>query len=606
MSWIPSFECQGLFSPKMPNGSLSGLYDVCHTYGNLYDITNGIQGFYGKSSDEPEGAVAWAGAFGISFDKKLLSIMRNNMDGQMHEVLFSEITIPNPEGAQFYKQTLAITGVYYADPPQRYYRYIGEEVFTLDSSYCEVAVTKIDRRVYATPYSGYTSQQLTSGSVGQNFFLYVAGDKIVDEQQYFLERGLFFFSFGSYSGTENFGTGLYTQTEYYKYNATNIKKNSGAFMSLNTEYLDEVFGGDFAPEETDDPNENPDEPDDDEGGGEGDQDPTQDPIPIPPIPDVGAADAGFLTLYRMTVSEMQQFSNELVDPDAWTAIKMFFNDPMDFLGGCMLVPFIPDASGNRAYPFKSPFNVFTWASSYTIIGNEFKIINCGSMIIPEFYKSAFDANPYTKVKIFLPYIGYRDLNADEVIGRTVSVKYHCDCLTGDCVAYITRTSDYGEQVIAQHSGNCGVRVPFSRTSYDAAVAAGIQLLGGAVGMVAGGIASAAGLSGNSLSADQIASQASAATISTVNAMKQTAERSGTAGSSAGYMSLQKPHIIRTIPHQSLPSNYRRLNGYPSNIGDKLGNFSGFTAIESIKLDGIGATDAEKSEMLSLLIGGVYI
>ena len=152
-----------------------------------------------------------------------------------------------------------------------------------------------------------------------------------------------------------------------------------------------------------------------------------------------------------------------------------------------------------------------------------------------------------------------------------------------------------------------MRVPFGRVSYDAAVAASIQLLGGAVGAIAGAAAGAAGLANTSdISASQIASSVSSGTVTAINGMKVTTERSGTAGASAGYMSIQKPYILRQIPRQSLPDNYANLEGYPSNLGGTLSQFSGFAAVESIRLNGISATDDEKREILSLLIGGVFI
>jgi len=350
----------------------------------------------------------------------------------------------------------------------------------------------------------------------------------------------------------------------------------------------------------DDPNKGGGDNDNGEGGGGGSHDRTEDQIPIPDLPDLGAADTGFLTLYRMTNTEIHAFSAEMVDPDVWAAIKQFFMDPMDFIAGIMLVPFMPPSTRRGKPAF------FTGSNYFDVISNEFVEIDCGSIAFPLYYNSAFDFNPYSKYTLFLPYIGYVDLDPDDVAGQIINVKYHCDCLTGDCVAFVTKVNPILTQVIAQYSGNCGVRVPYGRTSFDAAISASIQLLGGGIGMAAGAAASALGLEGGNVTAGQIANQVSNATVTAVNGMKVTTERSGVAGASAGYMSIQRPHLIRNIPHQSLPDNYRHLNGYPANIGGALGEFSGYTAVESIELTGINATDEEKAEILSILNGGVFI
>ena len=72
------------------------------------------------------------------------------------------------------------------------------------------------------------------------------------------------------------------------------------------------------------------------------------------------------------------------------------------------------------------------------------------------------------------------------------------------------------------------------------------------------------------------------------------------------MGVQFPYLIRQIPNQSRPGNYRQLHGYPSNIGGKLGTFQGYTTIEHILLEGLVCTDTEKSEIIEMLRGGVIL
>lgn len=356
-----------------------------------------------------------------------------------------------------------------------------------------------------------------------------------------------------------------------------------------------------------DPNEEEPGGSSEEGGGDGDHNRRYDVIPVPGLPSLGAAGAGFIYMLRLSASDMSLFADDLLNPTFWQAIKAFFSDPIDFICGIMVVPFQP-TTGALVKP-KFGTNVFQ--NAFPLITNQYHEINCGNLYLTKYFGSCFDFNPYTKLTIWLPYIGYRELNADDVMGGIINIKYHCDCVTGDCVAFISSVGGGGSgtvnRVIAQFTGNCGVRVPFGRTSYDAAVAASIQLLGGAVGALAGAAAGAAGLANTSdISASQVASSVSSGTVTAINGMKVTSERSGTAGASAGYMSIQKPYLLRQIPRQSLPEGYANLEGYPSNISGTLSQFSGFAAVESIKLSGIPATDDELREIQSLLIGGVFI
>lgn len=357
-----------------------------------------------------------------------------------------------------------------------------------------------------------------------------------------------------------------------------------------------------------DPNEEDPGGESGEGGGGGQHIQPYVPIPIPGLPTIGPNSAGFVYMLRLTVAQMQQFALDLVRPSWWTVIKNFFADPLDFICGIMIVPYQP-VSNYSVYP-KFGDNIFEHA--YPQVYQQYTEIDCGGLPVPKYFGSCFDNNPYTELLLWLPYIGYRKLDPDECVGKTIYVKYHCDCLTGDCVAFVMTRAAEGydvpfDRVIAQFSGNCGVRVPFGATSFDAAIAASVQLLGGAVGAVAGGaLGAAVGVSGASIGASQIGNSIAGSTVSAVNGSKVTSERSGVSGACAGYLSIQYPYLLRTVPNQSLPKNYQDLEGYPSNIAGPLTKFSGFTAVETIDLNGLDATKEEIDEIKQLLIGGVYI
>lgn len=360
----------------------------------------------------------------------------------------------------------------------------------------------------------------------------------------------------------------------------------------NNDYVVEII-------KTDDPNAGDPGGHSGEGGGDGNHSYNDDAIPLPNTPSLGAVSAQMITLYRMNEIEMASFAHDLWS-DGWTQIKALFSDPLDFIVGCMVLPFTPAVNGSA----KPKYGIFTWQNAYRMIKEQYQVIDCGTIDIEKFYGSCFDYDPYRKVTCYIPYIGYRDLPVDKIMGKTIGCKIYCDCLTGDCVAFIYITGDK-VQVIGQYAGNLGVRVPMSRQSWDAAISAGISLLGGAVAMAAGGIAQGMGIEAKELSASQIGNQASAATMSAVNAAKTSVKRSGTQGASAGYMSIQDPFIIDTIPRQSLPENYKELEGYPSNIYGLVGSFQGFLAVEKIKLE-TTATETEKNMIMQLLKGGVYV
>jgi hypothetical protein len=340
------------------------------------------------------------------------------------------------------------------------------------------------------------------------------------------------------------------------------------------------------------------------GGGDGTHDRRDEEVGLPDLPDLGALDAGMITLYRMTSTDMSNFTGELWT--FWQGIKSFFADPLDFVVGCMIMPFEPEST-RMAYP---KFGGDTWSTPFHVISQQYYSFSCGSIDIDKYYGSCFDYDPYQKIQIFIPFVGYRELPVDHVVGKTIELTYHIDCMTGEFVAFI-HTPTVGEwgpqlaQIICQFAGTMGVNVPLSRQTFDNAVQAGINLIGGAVGMAAGGIAMAAGLDGQELNASQIANQASSATVSAINAAKRNVIRSGSIGATSGFLAKLRPFIIRTLPRQSLPRHYADLEGYPSNIYGLVGDFSGYLAIESVKLQ-VMATEPEKDMIMQLLKGGIYL
>ena len=97
-------------------------------------------------------------------------------------------------------------------------------------------------------------------------------------------------------------------------------------------------------------------------------------------------------------------------------------------------------------------------------------------------------------------------------------------------------------------------------------------------------------------------------MTTVNGMKSHGVITGNIGSTSGYMGVQRPYIIRQIPRQSEPGNYKELMGYPCNKPGPLSSYrgTGLQCVEVIRLQGALAYDNERTEILQLLKGGVIV
>lgn len=405
------------------------------------------------------------------------------------------------------------------------------------------------------------------------------------------------------------------------------KQDSGLFWGWEYQPMLVSTTGEYDPDPTppgpgpgptpsSDPNDRDPEPNNKEDMGGGPHTPTSDPIPVPGLPPVGPLSGGACMAFVLDSTEFADFNSRLHDPTAWQAIKQYFNDPMDFLVGCVCLPFLAPYFGYQ-YP---KFGTYVWPVHYRVCREQFIEIDCGSVLCSAYYGSCFDYSPYTKVQLWLPFIGFVQLDPDEVMEMQISVKYHVDCMTGDCVAYVsTGSSVLQPRVLGIYNGNCGMQTPMARTSYDNVISCAFGLVGAAAsagaGYVGGGAALGAmaesGAKEASVAAHRaglnahLASRLASSTMSAVAGAKTTSIKSGTTGGALGFMGVLTPYLLIHTPRQSKPSNYIGMKGYPSNIGGIIGDFTGYVEFSDVRLN-VPALENEVDEIYELLKGGVLI
>lgn len=633
MAWVPKYVSEGLFGPTISPCTMGTLAGYCSAYGNYWEVYDHAGGNY-ESWTGGQPFVPWV-PMGVQFSKKLIGLLKSNVGRGPKTAVLSEMEFLRPQGAQYYRQTLAIVGTYEASNEVIKMEEHDGVMYILRYTPCSISVTGIYRREYATPYSQPVSTPIDNvPSIGVQFNVILSGDYRIEPFVYFLDSGYFCASTYTFNNKKYFGLAFYITNTRGNFDE-HVSNVAASMCGIGEHTMQELFSFD-TPVETDDPNEDDDDPDNpgggsEEGGGEnGDHDKKQDPIPYPDDPPIGGASAGFITCYRLARYQIQTFAKKMFSADIMKALKDFFADPLDMVCGIMIVPFSPEVTF-RARPvirMISPLPDITWDYYYPVIEDQYQDIDCGSLNMGQYYDSCFDYNPYTRYMIYLPYIGYRDLDPDEITGKDIHVKYKVDCLTGDCVAFLMRTAtslpdgNEVEQVFAQFSGNCGVRVAFGRQSFDSAVQASIDLATGlALGAIRGGGSILSGLavglagSGSEMESDTIAqgqisqgvgAASSAVSMPNVAAMKTCFPKSGVSGGNAGFMSVQKPHIVKIVPRQSRPDNFRQLKGYPSNMpGPISAGYAGYIEVETAELSGIACTEPEKNEIAGMLKGGVF-
>ena len=323
-----------------------------------------------------------------------------------------------------------------------------------------------------------------------------------------------------------------------------------------------------------------------EEGGEG-EDQDDDPVEEETLPVPSVAGLGFCKIYVPSLQELGQMASYLWSGafDVDQVIKLFSN-PMDSILGLSAVPVSLTGTPEQIYLGGVALPNITMPK-YT--GRTSVKVDFGTTTIKERWGSYLDYEPYTEFSIYLPFIGIKPLKADDIMGKTISLMYDIDILSGGCVAYIRPT---GGSVLYEWSGQCALQIPVTARNYDNVFQTAMSVVG-AVGAAVVAPASAPVLSGAVASA---AVQAAAT--------KPRIERSGSVNGITGFLGQLRPYIIRTIPEAFIPADQNKFIGYPAYINVALSEIRGYNEVDSIHLENVPATGAELEEIESVLKGGV--
>lgn len=291
-------------------------------------------------------------------------------------------------------------------------------------------------------------------------------------------------------------------------------------------------------------------------------------------------------VYNPSSSQLSSFGSWMWNQTIIDQIIRLFNNPMEAVIGLHAVYVEPNVSGS------SSIVVGNLASSVSanIVNKQYKSLNCGSVWLTEYFGNVFDYAPYTRVKLYLPFIGIVDLNTADIMRGEITVQYMVDVYTGACTATVSVNRDGVGGVLYQYSGNCAVEYPVSGASYSRmwqALASTVAVgLGGAV---TGNIAGAAGNM-----------------VATAMSAKVDVAHSGSFSGNPGAMGIKKPYLIITRPQTNMAIDYERYDGKGSNYTARVGDCSGYIKCKEVHLNVPGAYADELIEIEQLLKNGILV
>lgn len=374
----------------------------------------------------------------------------------------------------------------------------------------------------------------------------------------------------------------------------------------------------------------------------------------------------FTQCYLCNTGAVQEISNNLFDYDVttlsgiWENIKkgleMYGTNPMEVVQGLRFYPFdlsqIFSSTQSQNYIYFGAYQLQLQSSSvYKVIyANGYK--DLGTVSVRRTFNDWRDFEPYTKLSIYLPYIGRYPLKAERYYGKQVNIRYYIDIRTGLACACLIADG----VLLDWFDGQIGTEMPITLTDYasysqtqintilrNATIGIGAEGMAGNV--IVKGVKNALNYNQNaqavqeaalmspstsSLSAQTagsygtqalvgtgIASGALVGGIAVGTAMKTgfdlmktgTAANTSVKGSSSSMINSflpQYPTFMFEILEIDESPYLNELYGRPSNASGRIADFSGYLEAEDIMLICPIATDSERQEIIDLVRSGIYI
>ena len=320
----------------------------------------------------------------------------------------------------------------------------------------------------------------------------------------------------------------------------------------------------------------------DEGSGEGDDGYEDDTDKgEEDITDGASNSVGVLTTtYAMTIERLNQLGGFLWGANIFDEFSLVNSNPIENIISCKNIPI--SLSGTDEIIHLG--NVDTGTNGAKVASN-FSTLNVGQIALPTKYNSFLDFAPYTKITIYLPYIGFKEIDATIAIGKTLKVAYVADVITGGCIAqiFINGVRFY------EFSGEMGIDIPITASNRAQVEASYIS---NAVGM------GASLASGNITGAvDSVLASATA---------KYNYSSTDTPNANCVASVNRTCYVIIERPTYQELSQFNHTKGKMCNLSKTIGSLKGFTICDAnIDLKGITATEQEKQEISSILSSGFF-
>ena len=286
------------------------------------------------------------------------------------------------------------------------------------------------------------------------------------------------------------------------------------------------------------------------------------------------------TVYVMTETRLKQLASFLWSDNFFQNIKLLNNSPIENIVSCKVMPCSASGTDSPITLGNVPTGVNGDKTSSSMR------VQIGSLATPKYYNSFLDYAPYTKLTIFLPFIGFKELDTNVFMGKTLKLYYVFDFITGAVKAQIFANDIY----CMSFDATAGIDIPITasnRAQVEASYIKSALSVGGSIA------------SGNPL-------VAVGGLLESANAQYHY-NTQGTFSPSCGFHDTRLAYVIYDRPTAQYPTTYNHNCGKPCLLSRNLGSVSGYTEVDKgIELSGIPCTESERKEILDLLTTGIFL
>lgn len=342
-------------------------------------------------------------------------------------------------------------------------------------------------------------------------------------------------------------------------------------------------------------------PDNPTGGGDGDGDNISDDIPLPTVNFFPNSNA--YNRYWLTGANLDDLQAWIFGETFLNDIRRLWNDPAEYLINISYYPFngyLHDV--NNVQQANISIGNLTSDISAFAMGNGYSAkFRGGTFQLNEYYGTYLDYAPYTSAEMYIPYIGYKQLNVNDIVGKTLELIYVVDWDTN----VLTATIMADDKPLTMYSGAFGVKLSLSGSNANQVAETIAQ---GIIGTVtSAGMAVAAGVAGEAAGAIAGGVKAANKALDTFFSVQNSPRQFGTPTPATGVYNTQIPHLIIHRPMTAEPEAYKNLLGYSAGYSGIVSEFSGFLKCRSVQLNGNDTiSSAEQLEIINLMKGGIFI